>query len=41
MKTFLVSVCVAIIMAVIASVALTQGVQENAKTAFTSHDARP
>lgn len=41
MKVFLTSACAAILIAVVANVVLTQGVQESAKTAFSSSTARP
>ena len=41
MKVFLASVCVAVVLAVAASLILTQAVQENAQTAFSARSARP
>ena len=41
MKVFVTSVAAAVLIAVVASVVLTRGVQENAQTAFSSSSARP
>ena len=41
MKSFLTSVCAAIVLAILTSFVLTRVVQENAKTAFSATSARP
>ena len=41
MKIFLASICTAIVLAIAAELLLTQGVQENAQTAFSAKSARP
>jgi hypothetical protein len=41
MKVFLTSACAAIVLAVLANLVLTLGVQENAETAFSATSARP
>ena len=41
MKVFLTSVCAAIVLAVLANLVLTQGVQVTAETAFSASSARP
>ena len=41
MRVFLASVCAAIVLAIVANLVLTRGVQMNAETAFSAQSARP